>query len=406
MRTSLTWTEPTIFPKNPKSNSDLKKDWRVWFRFFYDGKWKTISRKSAGIALKDIPNLKDRFLFAQKIQLKLKERLLKGWNPVTGTYPQKSDQEIEIENLQNMNFSEALDFAYNKKKKGWSHKTSQDYSYVVKYFKLAANGLDIFKCIRDFKKIDFKLILERAVESRNLSEKGYNKYKEFLSSLVGELVEWDILETNCIRDIKNKSVSKTIAHRPPTADQRILIVDRIKSKYRPYYRFLAILYGCTIRPKEITGIQIKHLHKIDSIFRLPKEIMKTRQARDVPIPGWVMDLLSEMNLHSCNPEWYIFSTRNKYGSFMPGPNRMHSNTSTTWWRKIVKEELGIPVNQYSLKKLSGNDMVLLQRREGVSNLLDLPRTMMGHNSNKMTEVYVDEHKKIIDKLIKEKMPEL
>jgi hypothetical protein len=56
---------------------------------------------------------------------------------------------------------------------------------------------------------------------------------------------------------------------------------------------------------------------------------------------------------------------------------MHSNTPTSWWRKIVKEDLKQDVNQYSLKKLSGDDMVRLQRREGVDKLLDLPKAQMG-----------------------------
>jgi len=60
----------------------------------------------------------------------------------------------------------------------------------------------------------------------------------------------------------------------------------------------------------------------------------------VAIPDWVMDLLAELNLHNCDPEDYIFSSYNKYKTFLLGKTCMHSNTPTSWWRKIVKEDLG------------------------------------------------------------------
>jgi len=214
------------------------------------------------------------------------------------------------------------------------------------------------------------------------------------------------LDSNLIRDIKTKDVLKTISHRPPTQDQRILIVNKIKTHHRDYFRFLAVEYGCTIRPKEITQIKIKHLHKMEGLFRLPAEITKAGVERDVAIPNWLMDLLSELNLHLYDPEYYIFGGGGKTKMCKPGPLKMHSNSSTSWWRRIVKEELKINVNQYALKKLSGDDMIKLQRREGVDKLLELPKLMMGHADTSMTEVYVSYHKDVLQDLIRQKMPEL
>jgi integrase len=104
-----------------------------------------------------------------------------------------------------------------------------------------------------------------------------------------------------------------------------------------------------------------------------------------------MNLLDELNLERYDQNWYIFSTRNKYASFMPGPKRMHSNRPTTWWRKIVKEDLKLDITQYSLKKLAGNDMVRLLYNERVNDLIKFPQRQMGHTTSEMTEVYVDEH---------------
>jgi hypothetical protein len=392
-------TQPQIYPKNPKPG-DMDKPWRVWFRFFHGGKHHQIVRCNG---LSSITNFKDRLARAKAIQQVLKDRLAKGWNPVTNSYPSKTPAQLEIERLQSLCFTEALDFAFLKKKSDWRHKTAQDYQSVIKYLKKASGEN---KPVREMRRADFKQVLELVSEQRSLSNIGYNKYREFLSSLIGELIQWEVVEYNYIRDIRSKPVQKTIAHRPPSQDQRLLIVDRIKNQYRNYYRFLAVLYGCTIRPIEITRLQVKHLHKLDGVFRIPASISKNKCDADVPIPNWVMDLLSELNLHKYGPDDYIFSTRNRYGTFLPGPHKMHSNTPTTWWKNIVKKDLGLEVNQYSLKKLSGDDMVRLQRREGADRLLDLPMEMMRHANTGQTEDYVTEHKTVIRELIQQKMPEL
>lgn len=398
------WSELTIYPKNPKP-SDMHKKWRVRFRFFYAGKWHQISRKGKGkYSINSISNYKERLALANDTKTVLKRRLEKGWNPVLNTYPAKSQKEIDLERLQQMSFAEALDFAKDQLKKQWKHKTQQDYSSKIKHLKAACENVGIFKEIKDFRKADFKLILEQVLEDRKLGSDGYNGYRTFLSGLVGELVEWDAMESNLIRDIKTRETLKKVAHRPPTQDQRVTIVSYIKEHYRQYFRFICILYGCGIRPKEITQIRIKHLHKLEGIFRLPAEITKNGVESDVAIPDWVLDLLMEMKLEKYDPEYYIFSGRNNM--FLPGKFKMHSNSTTEWWKKIVKKGLKIDVNQYSLKKLSADDLVRLQRREGADKLLSLAQEHLRHSDESITEVYTSEHKSITKELIKRKMPRL
>lgn len=354
--------------------------------------------------MNSISNYKERLADANKIKSILKERLEKGWNPVTNTYPEKSQKQIDLDRLQEMNFSDALDFAREQLKKQWEVKTLQDYSSKIKYLKSACDSIGITKPIKDFKKAEFKLILEQVIGDRKLGSDGFNGYRTFLSGLVSELVEWDVMEGNLIRDIKTKETLKKVAHRPPTQDQRLTIVSHIKEHHREYFRFLCVLYGCGIRPKEITRIKIKHLHKLEHLFRLPAEITKNGTESDVSIPEWVMDLLMEMKLEKYDPEFYIFG--GKGNMFMPGKNKMHSNSTTTWWRRIVKEGLKIEVDQYGLKKLSADDLVRLKRREGADNLLSLAKEHFRHSDDKVTGVYTDQHNVITREIIKKKMPRL
>jgi integrase len=392
--------------------SHQDEDWYVRFRFYNEGsgKWKLFIKKG-GANYKDLPLAERK---AQIVALKKAVEYKLGvqqWNPITNTYPVPDDDEMELDKLQQMSFTDAIDFAVKMKTSDWKKKTKQDYASVVRYIKQSAAVLDLtHRKIIELRRAHYIVLLEKVKALRQLSNKGYNKYRDFLSSLMGKIEEFEILEYNPIHKIKMKETIKVVAHRPPTREQQKIIVSRIRNDYRNYYRFVAVVYGTTIRPKEICALKIKHLHKADQIFRIipdrEADNSKTFYERDVVIPDWLMDVLSELNLHNYDPEWYIFSTRNKYGTFMPGPNRMHSNTPTNWWRKIVKEGLKMDVDQYSLKKLAGNDMVKLQVQEGLHNLLQVPQLQMGHADKKMTEVYVDEHRAIINEMLKRKMPVL
>lgn len=417
------WTDPEICPKNPKP-ADMKKSWRVRFRFFHDAlsRWVQISRKND---INQITNFKDRLAMAKALRDALCFKLgVQGWNPITDSYETLAindlPTDLELLALQSISFNDALDYAYQKKKQDWSHKTGQDYSSVIKYLQQGAKKIQLAsRPIRDFKLPHFRMILDATRDLRSLSNIAYNKYRTYLSSLVTEMIQWDIVDLNLVHHVKTKEMIKTVAHRPPTDDERLILVHRIRECHRDYYRFISVIYGCTIRPKEITRLKIKHLIGIYQVFRIIPDKKegnsKTNIEREIAIPDWVMGLLNELHLEKYDPEWYIFGSndgkRSKNKIFQPGPVPMHRNTPTLWWKKIVKlpEDkggLGLDVNQYSLKKLSGNDMVKLQRREHVDKLLEMPKQQMGHATTDQTEDYVSEHLEVMRDLVKRKMPVL
>jgi integrase len=396
MQKKLNWTEPKLVPKKP---TDTSKDWRVRFSFYHNGKWQTVSVKNGNNYYKDLKERLEKFNGLIKT---LTIQLQSGWNPITGNIPIKTSAEDEIDQLKELNFADALDFAYRKKLKEWSKKTAQDYSSKIKYLKIAAQKLDLHeKQISDFKKPHFKLILDEVTELRKLEEIGYNNYRTFLSALIGEIVEWEVLEYNPIEKIKVRPTKKTFAHKPPTPEQREIIIDHIKKANPNYYRFISVLYACTIREKEILGLRISDLNKVQQTFTIRKEISKTRVQREAVIPNSLMRLLSQLNLHAYPPEYFIFSK-----DFSPGEIMMHSNSARNPWKRIVKDGLGFDVDLYGLKKLGGNDLVDLGIDHTGSNLLQIARLQMGHASDKMSEVYVTKHKEITMNLIKERMGNL
>lgn len=413
---SLTWTKPKISPKGTNARNAGCHCY-VWFRYYNHekGKWSNPIRRKPVIDpccskedhYEDLVALRDAIIYKLKVQ---------KWNPINNTYPEQVIDEFDegLKELREMNFCQAMDFAYVKKKPDWRKKSSQDYNSIIKYLKQAAAYIELHeKKIIEFRLPHFRLLLDTVKQLRKLSDQGYNKYREYLSSLVGELIQWEVVDINLVHHVKTKKVVKHLAHRPPTKDELSIIMPRIKKENYEYYRFLAVLYGCTLRPKEITRLKIKHLHKKEQVFRISydakEENLKTKSDREVVIPNWLMNLLMEMNLQNYNPEFYIFSTFNKYKSFLPGPRAMHPNTTNHWWRKIVKNKktgLGMNVNQYSLKKLAGNDMVRLQLVNNADKLLQLPKMQMGHANEKQTTDYVQEHLEVMKDLVKNQMPVL
>lgn len=404
MKQKNRWTDPAITPKNP-SAQDMGKTWRVRFDFYHNGIRHAISRKSIGSeqSLNEIKNFKKRVVWANAMCKELKNRLQRGWNPVTDTYP--DNNLVTIQQLSNFSFRQAMEFAFKQKEESWRGKSSKDYKGIKKYLIEAANEIGLADDpIKDFRRAHFRLILDEVVAIRELSPSGFNKYRSALSTFLSTLMEYDVVDANYMEAIRQKKVKKGFAHIPPNVDQRLLIVDRIKREHRSYYRFLSLIYGCALRPVEITRIRIYMLDKIEGVLRLPGDITKNGDAAVIPVPNWVMGLLSEMNLHNYDEDCFLFG--GFPNTYMPGKKQMGVNTSNTTWRTIVKVGLGLDIDQYSLKKLSGDDMVRLQRREGVSDLLSLPQSLMRHGSSRQTEDYVTAHKEIVKEVIQQHMPEL
>jgi integrase len=403
------WTEPRISPKNINP-SNVGHHCYVWFRYYDQekGKWShPIKRKPA---LEYPYNKKDHYqelkALVKAIDYKLR---VQAWDPITNT-TRHIDFDVpgfDQERVKWFDFSEAIDFAFEKKKPDWSERSVQCYKSAIKVLKSSAKKVNLSELrMKDFELPHFKLLLEHVKSDRKLSAAGFNKYRSYLSGLVGEMIQWQIVKFNLVFYVKTKKEDRNLAHRPPTRDERNIIITRIKNDHPNYYRFLSVLYGCTMRPVEITRLQIKHLHIKEGVFRLPAANMKTKEYREVVIPDWVLAQLMELNLHKYDREYYIFSTNNKYSSFLPGPRMIHVHSTQRYWKKIVKDDLKLDINQYSLKKLAGDDMIRLQVQSGLNNLLELPRIQMGHANQSMTSVYVNEHLNVQKELIKTKMPVL
>ena len=92
---------------------------------------------------------------------------------------------------------------------------------------------------------------------------------------------------------------------------------------------------------------------------------------------------------------YLFGTPRLQGGhldrsdmFSPNTYKIKRDTVTKYWKKYVKDELGIDKKMYSLKHKAANDMMF----DGVD--LETIQTIFGHSKIKTTEIYANQINKI------------
>lgn len=85
--------------------------------------------------------------------------------------------------------------------------------------------------------------------------------------------------------------------------------------------------------------------------------------------------------------------------FIPGPRKLNRDCASKLWRKLIKDDLGINVNMYSMKHLGANKKILA----GVE--LDALRELYWHTSKMMTLRYAKVVKEVNRKQILDKSPD-
>lgn len=397
------YTNIEIVTSNPK-------DWYIYFQFLNPetGKYEPI-RKREGI--NRIKDLTLRMKEAVALKKARTQWLKSGWNPITNTFTETKEEFLILDRLRSMSVSEAMKHSFDSQFKKWSKKTKESYTSMYNFCIYGAykSGIADLR-VKDAIALHYRILLETTIESRKLGNEGFNKYRDFMSTLMGFISREEITLYNPILKIEAKPVIKKKAHVAPTEDEKVRIVTEIKAKHWSYFRFFSVLYGCVLRPQEITRLKIKNIDFVKQEFKIMPDgngASKTNFERTVAIPDWVITLLNELDLKELDPEWYIFSTyANRWKYFLPGPRMMHAGTPSKYYKRVIKDALGIKITQYAFKKLAGDDMVRLLHAERATGLLDMAQMQMGHQDARTTEIYTDEHQKIMRGIVKRKMPGL
>lgn len=363
------WTTPKVksFP------IESGKEWYVWFRF--NGIPKFVKT-----GLNKIPDYSERLEEANALAEVLLEKLQKGWIPI------KTPAVIPKNSL---TFNEALDFGLEKKKPSISPKTYLDYRCTVRFFHSAAKKLKIDKLfISNCERYHIKLIMDSLQESKSWNNKNYNKHLGYIQSIFTELVEWEHIKTNIVRDIRAKKEEKTEGYIQPNEVQKKRIFDHLKKVDYNYYVFCCIEYYLGIRPQEILNLKCSDIDLNLGFIRILAEDTKDASYRYVPILNPVSDLLSKIDLS--HKDYYLIGRPKPYGCrffkyeyFCPNPYSIKRDTATRKWKEYIIDGLGINVKCYSLKHAGANAKL----KAGME--MKTISEMFGHSEEKMTEIYAN-----------------
>lgn len=303
------------------------------------------------------------------------EALNDNWNPLIDRYPdfrRKKPEAIPI------NFTDALEKALQIKKSTLSKFSCYDYVGSVRFIKKAASALGIsFSFIKELKRLDIREIINKAKELNKWSVKSRNKHLTILKSLLSVLVDEDMLDFNPAAKIKNDPEEETIGYKRLTNDEKERIADHLLLQAPDFFEYLMFIYDDGIRRKETLLLRIRDFNLATKEINIRPEVAKMKRGRIVPITETLLQILLRRQIWNYPPDYFLFSNN----KFLPGPVVYHPNTPTTWWKKMVIQGLNIDCKMYSLKHKGADDKIMA----GID--LDVLRTLYGHRSKQMTEIY-------------------
>lgn len=336
--------------------------------------------------------VKERKLEAQALADTLWDALRRGWNPLASKFPKFDEHYVDTSEI---TFEMALDRGLSLKQPYISKATLYDYQGTIRFIKKAARSLGLQATdISQIQRRDIRQIVAEAKQQRGWSNKSRNKYLEHLKSILSALVDDELIPFNPAHGIKSEPEESTIGYKRLTDAEQQTIAAHILDKDPAFFDYIMFIYQCGIRRKELCMLQVKDVNIMRRQLTIRPEVAKTNAERIVHLADDVYQVMMERSIATLPREWYVFSSDN----FTPGPTPFHPNTPTNRWRKLVQQDLGIDCKMYSLKHKGADDKIYA----GIS--LDVLRTLYGHRSQQMTEVYARAVQQQYAKTIMEQSP--
>lgn len=380
------WTVPKVAKYGQPG-----KDWFVWFR--YNGRLKTYKK-----GINYIKDLDVREKEAEALRTALHRRLREGWNPF--------GDKFDVYNSE-LTLIEGAKLGLDKKKEVISERTFEDYQAAVNMF---IKGVELkgakYMLLKEAQRIHIRQIMDLMKKEFNWSNKSYNKKLGYLKAVFSALMQWEIIKDNPFFKIESLPEMVTEANITATDDEMVLIKAKLIEEFPSFYNYVATIFHTGIRPEELLAVTASMVNFKRNEIKLPPEITKTDMYRNVPINKHLRKMLEDMNIESCPGEFYVFGTSRNLNQgldpevdFKPGPKQLGRDCASKIWKRLVKTELGIDVNLYSMKHLGGDKKLLA----GIE--LDTVREMYGHTNKRMTERYLKTLKDIYKNQIVDLSPD-
>jgi len=305
------------------------------------------------------------------------DALQNKWNPLLEKYPNFNKQADPAPSI--VLFADALDIAVAEKKRILSRYSMYDYNGCVRFMKAAAKITGhYFTKVSSLERKDIREILNAAREENGWTNQARNKYLSIFRALLSVLVdEKEVMKFNPAKGIKDEPMEESMGYKRLTDAEKETIADHLLLNAPDFFEYLMFIYDDGIRRKETLLLQIQDFNLTTREIHIRPEVAKTNKARIVPITDTIMQILLQRQIWNYPGTHYLFSNE----KFKPGPVAYHPNTPTNWWRDLVIKGLKIDCKMYSLKHKGADDKIMADID------LDVLRTLYGHKSKQMTEIY-------------------
>ena len=261
-------------------------------------------------------------------------------------------------------------FLFFKQTCGIAPRTLQDYKKILVQFFNRTNA----------DHSDSDDLKEKALEYLSKFDNAYtfNGRKTYLKAFFNWLIEEGVLETNPLKNVKNRKLEDEIRHLSEAQVNELLKAPnkREYSGFRDYVMILVML-DCGIRPSEALNILPHHFDPDNCTIYVPANIAKTRKDRILPISTkTALELRSLLRVRpsTWGEDKPIFCS-------WDGKKRLETSWEHDFKKYAKKAGLPEEVRSYDLR----HTFAIMFLRNG-GELLALKR-ILGHATFAMTERY-------------------
>ena len=327
------WVSPANWQKATKK--DLDKDWYVQCVFFdprYEKKYpKGFPYRKKANKPQTIEERKTLVSFLLK---NIPQQFNSGYNPITKKYMNLKDEGLYPDLIFIEAFKRALEIKSGTKSHLYNIKRA-----IERLEKASeALGMQYIK-IKDLRRVDLK----RMLDYLQLTDKYYNKFVIYFSSLYRELIEYECCESNITRDIYPK---KTFKEPRLVLEKNELdrVREHLEEEHPDFYRYMMIFLYSGARNTELFRLQRKDvdLDKQEFVILLEKGGQYKRCTKVILTPA--LEYWKEVCEECKSPDDYLFAL-----NFIPSKKMGNKEIVTRFWKKNVKDKLGVDADFYALK---------------------------------------------------------
>jgi site-specific recombinase, phage integrase family len=327
------WVSPANWQKATKK--DLDKEWYVQCTFFdprYEKKYPKgfPYRKKA-----NRPNtIEERKAMISFLLKNIPKQLNDGYNPIIKKYMHLQKEGLYPDLLFIEAFRRALEIKSGTKSHLYNIKCAID------RLEKASEVLEMQNIkVKDLRRVDLK----RMLDWLQLPDKYYNRFVIYFSSLYRELIEYECCEFNITRDIYPK---KTFKEPRLVLEKNELdkVKEHLEEHYPDFYRYMMIFLYSGARNTELFRLQRKDvdLDKQEFVILLEKGGQYKRCTKVILSPA--LEYWREVCEECQSPDDYLFSL-----NFVPSKKMGHTEIVTRFWKRNVKDKLGVDADFYALK---------------------------------------------------------